>query len=151
MPSARSIVPLRLELHPSLWLAGLLLFVHGGALVLLAFLPIPRWVTLLLVCAVAASFVATLTFHALLGGRRAVVQLLWNTEGDWTLITVAGKALEARLLPGSYVMPYLTVLKFKVEGRRLPRFVVLTGDALDVEGFRCLRVRLLCVGNSWAE
>jgi toxin CptA len=133
------------KLRPSRLLALLLLFVHGGALAVLAPLALPYWASLGMASAVVVSLAYTVNTHALLRSRRSIVQLVWSTEGDWTLLTLDGRSLKATLLPATYLHPRLVILNFRTEHRWNARTVVLLPDSLDASTFRRLRSRLALI------
>lgn len=151
MSSLKSAAPLQVDVRHSPWLAGLTLFVHGGALVILLPLALSLWAKAVLAGAITASLVYILNTHALLRHERAVLRLIWGSDDDWTLHTARGEAVAARLLPGSYVHPLLVVLNFEIDAAdmkgRLPsrahrRSVVLAPDSSDAVTLRRLRARL---------
>jgi toxin CptA len=123
-------------------LALVLLFMHGGALLVIPPLRLPVWLALLLSVAVIASLTYTLTTHALLVSRRAIVQLIWDAEGKWTLLTLKGERLTAQLQPTTYLHPHLVILNFRLGKLWERRAVVLLPDSVDADTFRRLRVRL---------
>ncbi len=149
MSSPRYATPLVLEPRPSRWLLSLMLFTHGGAMaVLLALGEMPWPVRLLLVMAVIAGL-----WFALggLGWRRSpacVRRLVWQTENHWRVELCSGETVAARLRPSSFLHPWLVVLSLRVEGRWLPRSLVLARDSLDATTFRQLRVRLTTEAGS---
>lgn len=138
MPSA----PLNLELRPSPILAALLVFAHGGALVLLVLLPLAWWWRMLLAVALLWSLWLSLNRHALRRGESAITRLVWESDDTWLLKRADGKEQRARLKPGSYASPRLVILNFGGGRFRWPRSVVLLPDAADAEGLRKLRARL---------
>lgn len=142
MSVTKSIVPLRLELHRSWWLAALLLLMHSGALLIVVLVPLPLWAKGLLGTIVIASATTSLNTHALRRGKHAMVCVIWDGTQQWTLRTAAGEEFTARLLPGSYVAASLVILNFALKGRWRRRSVVILPDALDANSFRQLRVYL---------
>lgn len=151
MSSLKSAAPLQVDVRYSPWLAGLTLFVHGGALAILLPLALSLLAKAVLVGAITASLAYILNTHALLRHERAVLRLIWGSDDDWTLHTARGEAVAARLLPGSYVHPLLVVLNFEIDAAdmkgRMPsrahrRSVVLAPDSSDAVTLRRLRARL---------
>lgn len=138
-----SIPVIRLEPRRSLWLAGLLLFAHTGALILVVLVPLPVWIKILLGCLICGSLFFTLTTYALLRGRRAIACAVCESDGQWSLRTAAGHEFEVQLLPGSYVNPGLVILNFCAGRRRRNYSMILMPDSLDEVTLRRLRVRLL--------
>lgn len=153
MSSPKSAPPLKVELRPSRWLASLILFAHGGALVVLVPLALPIWALAPLVGLITGSLVYTLKTHALLRGPLTIRRVIWDSDNDWLLHAASGEQLAGRLLPGSYVHPLLVILNFELEtppsgtlgGRQFNakrRSIVLAKDSTDATTLRQLRARL---------
>ena len=143
MSSPKYATPLILEPRPSRWLLILMLFAHGGAIaVLLALVEWPWPVRLLLVVMVLASLWFTMGKQGWRQSPTRIRHLIWQTENEWRLALCNGEILTARLRPSSFMHPWLVVLNLRVEGRWLPRSLVLARDSLDATTFRQLRVRL---------
>ncbi|MEO5573230.1 MAG: protein YgfX [Gammaproteobacteria bacterium] len=138
-----SIPVLRLEPRRSLWLAGLLLLAHAGALALLLLVPLPARIKILLACLVGGSLILTLNTYALLRGRWAIVSAVCEGDGQWSLRTATGREFDVRLLPGSYVNTALVILNFSVDKGWRNYSMVLMPDSLDTLTLRRLRVQLL--------
>lgn len=154
LSSAPTANTLRLVLLPSYRLAALLLLVHAGALTLTFTLPLVPAIMLLLAGAVSVSLVWSLG-GALLK-RRAIVELIWDAMGEWTLRDAAGGEIQAHLLPGGYVHPQLVILNFVPVGQRRRwhwrrHTVVLLNDMLDADSLRRLRVQLLAAPHTSSE
>ncbi len=133
---------IRLEIGRSLWLSAILLLGHVGALWLLMLMPLPWWLATAFTGALAYSLWRGVSLHALRNGKQAIVEMVWDSQGHWTLRSVGGQTIPAHLSAGSYVSPYLVLLNF-VTGRWWQRCaLVLLPDALDAGSFRRLRVRL---------
>ena len=148
MSSNKYATPLRLELHTSRLLLILLLFAHGGALLLClspAFFPFVRLVFILFV-GLSLLFVYRRFYSA-----NIPKSLVWDEDGIWRLRGQNGTWQEAELLPESYVSPYLVILNLRyLDGRRCPA-QVLFYDSLDNESFRRLKVRLRLEGVTLPE
>jgi toxin CptA len=142
MSSNGSDSTLHIRLRPSRVLALVLLFMHGGAMAVMVPAGLSPWLTLLISAGIVTSLVHTLKAHALLRARNAVVQLVWDAEGEWTLLTAAGQSFKARLLPTTYLHPHVVILNFRRDHRWGSRAVVVLPDAVDADTFRRLRVRL---------
>ena len=153
MLSPKSAPPLKLDLRPSRWLASLILFAHGGALVVLMPLTLPIWALAPLVGLITGSLIYTLKTHAMLRGPLTIRRVIWDSDNDWSLHAASGEQLAVRLLPGSYVHPLLVILNFELES--LPanaprgllfstrrRSIVLAKDSADATTLRQLRARL---------
>ena len=141
MSSVKYATPLYLELRPSPVLAALFGLLHIGALIILFLLPIPLWLSLASSSLVLYSLLVVLG-RVLLLKKEAIVRLNWGSGDEWTLHRLDGQEITARLLPTSYVHPWMVVLNFKDENRRHRRSVVLMPGCLDRDTFRRLRVRL---------
>ncbi len=147
MSSRKSAVPLELDPRPSRRLGVFALVVYGGALAVMAALALPWWGVVAVTGAVLVEFVRFFREHVLRSGPRAILKLIWDEDGRWTLFT-ARAAFEAVLLPASVVYPELVILRFRFVPRAadgLPRrraTVLLLPDSLDRRSFRRLRMRL---------
>ena len=142
MSSEKSALPLNLKIRPSKQLAIFLLLSHGGAMAVLYALTLTPWVQWSLALMVIAYLVYNMRTHALLSAPSAIVEAVWSARGDWTLLNINGEALEARLLPNSYVHPLLVLLNFQFLDMNRVRSLVLPADSLDQQTYRKLRVRL---------
>jgi hypothetical protein len=134
-------MPLRLDLHlrPSRRLAVWLLFVHGGAAIVVWRFPTHFAVTMAASFAILANGIEAFRRHVLMRGTGAVSRLEWTPDGRWIATAHDGRRRESRLLPGSFVHPGLTVLRLSWPGS-----VIVFPDSLDdPDAFRRLRVRLL--------
>jgi hypothetical protein len=147
MSSNTYAAPLALEISPSVPFALVLACAHGGAVVVLALLPLPYWLIAVLTVVVLAHAVHAIRRHALLRDAKSVVRVLWDAQDEWRLTRRDGTTFYARLLPGSYRHPLLTVLNFKVSTWRRTSVVILP-KRVDAEAFRQLRVRMLLVSSS---
>ena len=139
MSYQESVVPLRIKPRRSRILTGFIIFTHGGA-VPLSLMSLPLWAGLVLSSGIVCSLVYTLNRHVLMHGRNAITDLIWDSNGDWRLLTRDGGNHDARLLKSSYLHARMVVLNFAVDGRN--RSVILLSDSLDPETFRKLRVRM---------
>lgn len=145
MSSAGYVQPLTIEPRPSRWFAGAVLVLHGGALPMILALPVDGWLAGVLLIALVFSLLRTLAGPVLMRRDSAIVAAAWLGDGRWRLRRRDGVEQEARLLPDSYVHPWLTVLNFRA-ARRCS--LVLPWDSLDPETFRRLRVRLQLEGTA---
>lgn len=139
MSLQESVIPLQLRPHRSRWLAGFILFSHGGA-ILLALISLPLWAALLLSLGIAYSLVYTLNQHVLMRDPDTVSELIWDSNGDWRLIARNGTSINAQLLKSTYLHAKIVILNFVVNSRN--RSIILLPDALDPDSFRRLRVRM---------
>ncbi len=124
----------------------LLILLHVGALALTFLLPLPWIVVLVLWLMIIASLGWSLSRALLKWG--AIVELIEEVAGEWTLCDAAGNSMRVHLLPGSYVHSQLVVLNFARLDKRWHRYrVVILDDMLNTDSFRHLRVRLFAVSH----
>lgn len=135
-----SLKPLRVALRPSPRLAMLLALAGLGSAVLLALLPLPRWLMLALCAAVLLATCHHLARDVLRLLPGSVVLLEVDAGGRLRVVCRNGAADAAEVAGDSRVGAWLTLLNLKVAGRR--RSVLLTGDGTDAEDYRRLRVWL---------
>ena len=133
-------LPVTLTLHPSRRLSLLLLAVHGGALGLVAAVPLSPWIKLILLLGVLWS-----AWRAAnnIQGRQRIVHLTLHGDGLMEYRRFSGQGGESRIHPHTTVMPWLTVVLLR-SGRRLEPLepLVLLPDSLAGEEFRKLRLWL---------
>ncbi len=128
--------PLRLRASPALqtWLAGL----HLLALVAIWLAALPLGVAVLLSIGVLASLL-----HGLWRERRRNGWVLEpQRDGRWRLRGPGGDPEETAILLEAQVYRYLVILRFGVEGRRRPRVITITADAVPADVHRRLRAWL---------
>lgn len=104
-------------------------------------LVLPLWAGVAVMCLLLLSLGHCLLRHAWLRLPYSCAGLLLEEDGV-VLIRRDGVHLPCRILPGSLVAPWLTVLNMLPEGERLVRSVVILPDSLDAESFRQLRLWL---------
>lgn len=139
-PVAAFIAPIHISLGPSRWLGLGLAIAYGGAGLAILALAWPGWTKILLEFIVIAGWVRAFRWHVQHRGD-AIIALDATAEGEWIVTTARRGKCRGMLARDSVVLPWLTVLIFKLEdGRR--RSVVLLPDNVDVHSFRRLRVRL---------
>ena len=129
-------------LRPAHWLAFVLLLVHAGIVGLLLFMPLSLWVLIVLMGGVLASAVHGVWRQALRRGPRAITRLQFRNREQLEIGRRDGSWQSGRILGSSTAGTLLTVLSIRLERERWPVHVVVTGDSLDGEGFRRLRVWL---------
>jgi hypothetical protein len=131
-------------LRPSLRVHRMLFFLHLIPLALSVFALQPGVPMMLFAAAMGLSW-TWLRRHPAFGfGRHALVRLIWQADGSWTVFDNAGGKFEAELLSRSCVHAQLMVLCFKLStGERRTRVVL--GDELGADPLRRLRARLAMV------
>ncbi len=92
--------------------------------------------------AVVAAAVGAIRREAFREGRGAVRRVAADLSGRVTVQPALGPPLDGRWLPGCFVAPWLVVLRWRPEGSRFARTVLLPPDAVEAEAFRRLRVLL---------
>jgi toxin CptA len=117
-------------LAPSARLAAFIVLAAAATSCLMLAMPLPRGLTLVLLtwCAAAAM-------HALAGNRACEVRVSRGTS-----IMVGGRV--GHVEQGSFVAPWLTIVRWRPLGARFTRTLVVLPDRVDAESFRALRVIL---------
>jgi hypothetical protein len=80
--------------------------------------------------------------EALRRGRGAVRRLVVDLAGRVEVVSGDGARVTGQVVPGSFVAPWLVVVRWRPEGRRFTRPVLVPPDAVDGDAFRRLRVLL---------
>ncbi len=129
-------------LRPAYRLAFVLAFVHAGAGGLLMYMPLSPWLLTVLMVCVLASAVHGVWRQALRRGPRAITRLQFRNREQLEIGRRDGSWQSGRVLGSSTAATLLTVLNIRLDGQRWPEHVVVTGDSIDGDGFRRLRVWL---------
>jgi hypothetical protein len=132
---------MRIAVAPSALLAVGLGATHFAAATLLWLVPLPAEGKAALTLAIAASLVYLLARNALLHAPDSIVGLEAR-DGTVLLQTRSGEWLEGDVLGSSYVSPRLTIVNFKLRGKRRVRHVILVVDNVDPREFRRFRTWL---------
>lgn len=114
----------------------------AATLALIAFTPGPTAVRIL-----AATWIACAALHALHAvalhrGRRGVRAVHLGREGEIEVRDAAGAWRVGTLREGSFVAPWLTIVRWRAQGARFDGSIVLLPDMLPAEDFRRVRVWL---------
>lgn len=142
MSSTKYASPLRLEIQRSQKLLSLLLVTHLGAFMLIWTLTIAiQWQLLLALIILGSLFYYTKAYY-LLTSPNAVVHAIWDADENWHLSLANGSIISARLLPDTYIHPWLVVLNFICQDPSKKYSLPLLPDSLDANTLRRLRVRL---------
>jgi hypothetical protein len=130
---------IRCELQYSRLAAGTILALGLASAAVAASLPLSAWFRLAGPAAVAVE--------AMLAWRRirAVRFLAVRREGEVRLGLRDGRVLEGSVRPGSFVAPWLALVRWRPHGARVDRTVLLLPGMVDAQALRKLRVIL-----SWA-
>ena len=142
MTPRRRVPRMRIDLRPSLILAGALGFGYVAAIVATAVaLSETRFV--LPACALLLVHGCwTIRSQALLRHSRSIICLELSGEDECIAQRRDHRLLRCRLAPSSYLTPWLIVLTLEREGRSLATHVVMMPDSSSGEMLRRLRVRL---------
>lgn len=131
-----------MDLRPSNLLTAALLLTGGAVIVFAVVLPMPLWIKGLL----GLTGVMATLYHVAHDARRrlpgAIVALAISAKGELRVKPRAHDWLDAVVLPGSTVTPWLTVLNVRTADRKRMRSIVILPDSLDAASFRRLRVWL---------
>ncbi len=130
----------RIEFSPSRYLTLILSVAHGTAAAA-PLLLLPPWAGVAIAFLLLFNLRHCLLRDAWLRLPHSCVGLVLEEEAA-LFIQRDGAELPCRILPGSLVGPWLTVLNVLAQGERRARSVVILPDSLDAESFRQLRVRL---------
>jgi toxin CptA len=129
------------NLHPSHYLASMLIVAHGTTLAALYPLAFPIWAKTALAFLVLLSMGYHLRREAWLSAPSATVAL--TLEDDLAVLTQRnGDHLTCKILHDSLVTPFLTVLNVLPQDTRIARSIVILPDSMDAASFRQLRVWL---------
>jgi hypothetical protein len=129
-------------LRPAYWLAAILVFAHAAIGMLLLFMPLPLWLLLVLMAGLLCSAVHGVWRQALRRGSRAITGLQFRNREQLEIRRRDGSRQSGRVLGSSSAGTLLIILNIRLERQRWPVHVVLTGDSIDGDGFRRLRVWL---------
>jgi toxin CptA len=130
------LLPARLRLKHSPTLAAALVFAHGAlAVILMAVLPLPAGL------ASAGLLACVLAFHLLRHViRPSVLALQLGADGKLQIERRGAVWLDAAVLPGVVVFPWLIVLRLRVDGRVCS--LAIPFDGVAREAHRDLRLWL---------
>ena len=101
--------------------------------------PLLRWA---LPCAIAALCAEAMARVALLRGRAAVRRLWVQRDGRIEVESPSGERRSGMLRAGSFVAPWLTIVRWRPDGARFDATVLLLPDMAEADGLRRLRVLL---------
>lgn len=142
MSSTKYASPLRLEIQRSRKLLSMLLAAHLGAFLLIWALTIAiKWQLLLALLILGSLYFNTKVYY-LLTSANAIVHAVWDADENWHLSLANGSTIIARLLPDTYIHPWLVVLNFVSQNPSKKYSLPLLPDSLDANTLRRLRVRL---------
>jgi len=128
-------------LKPSAILTALLLAMHSLAACVVWLTVISPWIKVIFLVLILASLLYQLFNHALSLGKSSWVSFS-IAQKRAEISTRGGKEFGGEIMHRTVVTSLCVVLCVQPEGGRLPVCQVVFSDALSVEAFRELRVRL---------
>ena len=135
-------VPQRIAISTSVWIAGALCIAHVAAAALVWLLPIPVMGKLALTMAVALSLIFFVARDAALHAPHAIVALEIRDGGEAAFQTRRGEWLECEVLGSSFVSPHITILNLRPHLHWGTRRLILVPDNVEPRDFRRLRTWL---------
>ena len=144
---------LKVEFGRSRSLALLFALAHGFAILLLPWSGLPVWAGWVLGVGVVLSGLHAITLYAWQLRKTSIAGIELTDDCRLRVRNLAGQWLDAEIHPSSFVTPYLAVLNYCVEGRRVLSHLLIVPDRVDADGFRRLRVwlRWRCSGQGLEE
>ena len=134
--------PSLLDLKPSFYLAYLLGLLSLIACYIVLILPIALWmktITILVMVLVSGFYIAR---DALLIPPASWCAVYLDKDQKIMVRSVAGHKYLARVLPSTVVLPFITILNFKVPDCFWVQTIIILPDRVDVDVFRRWRVFL---------
>jgi toxin CptA len=131
----------RVALAPSRIAAFFVLVAGGATLVLVAMLPLPAGAAACAILWVGATWLGAYR-RAVCAGPRSVREVHLHRDRRIEVVDAARRSRAGRLQDGCFVAPWLTIVRWRPDGARLDRTVLILPDMLAAEGFRRLRVTL---------
>jgi len=131
-----------LNIKVSRFLAGALLLVHLGGMLLLVAVPVFWLIRLALWALLGVSLYRSLRVHAWRQGPSAIETIEMDGEGVVSVRFAGMDGWHACQITGRFIHPWLTLLSLKIEDRRWPVSLAIAADAVEPEPFRRWRVAL---------
>lgn len=136
------LLPHRLELHASRYLAIALALIHLAALASVFPLPFQPWQKLALAVLIAGSAFIAMRRHALLHARVSIRELVLKADGSVEILRNDGRRIEGRVSKNSTILPCLIVMLLDLHGSRRINSLLILPDSMPVEDMRLLRTWL---------
>ena len=127
---------------PSRWVVCWVHAVGLAALVALLAAALPPGLQAAGIALLAGGCVRSVRLHAWREGRGAVRRLAVDLSGSIDVAFACGPPRPGRVAPGSFVAPWLVVLRWKPDGAWFTRAIVLVPDMAGEQDLRRLRVLL---------
>jgi hypothetical protein len=132
----------RVRFAPSLSACAFIALGGGATLVLLYVMPIDPLIKAFSVLWTGASMLDACRLIALRRGRGAARELVLRHPRAMEVFDDAELPSFGELRDGSFVAPWLTIIRWRPTGARFDRTIVILPDMLERESFRRLRVVL---------
>jgi toxin CptA len=142
MSSKRFATPLFLDIRRSRLLIAWIVAVHLLGVSVAVLVPLEWFWRAGIILAVAVSLLFSWKKFVFGQSRLSVRRLVWDAEGDWYVVFPDGKEEDARLLPDSFVHPWLVILNLRMRQSGRVISVPFFRDSLDKDTLRKVRVRL---------
>jgi toxin CptA len=136
---AKSSLSQQFYLHPSRYLAGVLVAALSVVVSLLLSMSLPWWAKVVTIVALLISAVYYLRHDAYLSMQSSTVCLQMG-DGQVTITRRNGRNWSGLVLHDSFITPLIVILNVLPEGKYFSHSVIILPDSLDKELFRQLRV-----------
>jgi toxin CptA len=137
-PAWRVVIPLGPSRRAGAWITA----VTAAALVAILAAGIPGLAKAVLACAMVGAAVRAARLHAGQEGPGAVRRITVDLAGGVVAEYADGRIATGALAEGSFVAPWLTVVRWVPEGARFSRAITIVPDAVEAGAFRRLRILL---------
>jgi len=134
--------PIELALAPSRVAVWSIALMALSTLVVLAVTPGTAWLRILLATWIACAALEAIHAVALHRGRRGARHVVVTMAGEVHLRSELDEWRSGVVRPGSFVAPWLTILRWRAPTHRFDRTLLVLPDMLPEEDFRRLRVLL---------
>jgi len=131
-----------IQLGPSRRAGAWITAVTAAALVAILAAGLPGPAKAALACALVGAAVRAARLHAGQEGAGAVRRITVDLAGRVVVEQADGRIATGALAEGSFVAPWLTVVRWVPEGARLFRAITIVPDAVEAGAFRRLRILL---------
>lgn len=133
---------LTLRINASKLLAGILLFVHLGAALLVGIVPLNGLIRGALWLCLGWSLYHSMCFHALRTAANAIDTFEMDSDGDCYVQHKGAEGRQPYRVAHCLVHSGVVLLTLRRDGRRWLVNLVIVADAVEAEPFRRLRARL---------
>lgn len=115
---------------------------HGGALVIVAIVPLSWAARFTLLGLIAISLYHSVRRYALRKGEQTINWAELDGDGTWYLGLGNAELVGPCSVKGHYTKPWLILVRLASPGKRMPLSLIVTPDAVPHEVFKNLQVRL---------